>query len=328
MYSILNYQYRGESINELPVIDNRVISSVFKNKVRAIDIGIINHITDINQYLKNCYFEIHDNQAVIGTAYTNEYYKTLYLNQFLLGRILYIISFGVHRILPKMGRVWKKIYFILYKGKHQRLSKSEVIGRFIKNGFKIEEIEERHGILQFYATKNDIQPDNRSVSEGLIFKMLRTGKAGKPITVYKFRTMHPYSEYVQDYIKEINGIENSGKYNNDFRITSWGKVLRKCWIDELPMIWNLIKGDIKLIGVRPISYSYLKLYPNDFKTFRNKFKPGLLPPFYADMPKNFEQIIASEKKYLDQYQNNPIKTDIVYLCRIFFNILIKKSRSK
>jgi lipopolysaccharide/colanic/teichoic acid biosynthesis glycosyltransferase len=328
MYSILNYQYRGEVINEFPVIDNRVISSVFNNKLQAIDIGVINHITDINEHLKNSYFEIDDHQSIIGTAYTNKYYKSLYLNQFFLGRFLYFISFIVHRFIPKLGGVWKKIYFALYKGKHQRLSKAEVIGRIIKNGFKIEEIEERHGIIHFYATKADTRPDNRIVSEGLIFKMSRTGKNCKPITVYKFRTMHPYSEYVQDYIKEVNGIEKSGKYNNDFRITRWGKFLRKCWIDELPMIWNLLKGDIKLIGVRPISYSYLKLYPQEFKVYRNQFKPGLLPPYYADMPNSFEQIVASEKKYLELYQKNPIITDIVYLWRIFFNIVVKKSRSK
>jgi lipopolysaccharide/colanic/teichoic acid biosynthesis glycosyltransferase len=227
-----------------------------------------------------------------------------------------------------MGGVWKKFYLHLFKGKHQRLSKAELIGRLIKNGFKIEEIEERHGIIHFYATKADTPPDNRIVSEGLIFRMSRTGKNCKPITVYKFRTMHPYSEYVQDYIKEVNGIEKTGKYNNDFRITRWGKFLRKCWIDELPMIWNLLKGDIKLIGVRPISYSYLKMYPQEFKVYRNQFKPGLLPPFYADIPNSFEQIVASEKKYLDQYRKNPILTDIVYLWRIFFNIVVKKSRSK
>jgi lipopolysaccharide/colanic/teichoic acid biosynthesis glycosyltransferase len=328
MYSILNYQYRGESNNEFPVIDNRIISSVFNNKIRAIDIGVINHITDINQYLKNYYFKINDNQSIIGTAYTNEYYKNLYLTQFLIGRFLYFISFVVHRILPRMGGVWKKIYFTLYKGKHQRLSKAEVIGRIIKNGFKVEEIEERDGIIHFYATKNKIHPDNRIVSEGLIFKMIRTGQNGKPITVYKFRTMHPYSEYVQDYIKETNGLESSGKYKNDFRVTSWGRVLRKCWIDELPMIFNLLKGDIKLIGVRPISFSYLKLYPLEFSNFRNNFKPGLLPPFYADIPKNFEEIVSSEKEYLKKYQQDPFLTDLIYTGKILFNIFIKKSRSK
>ena len=55
----------------------------------------------------------------------------------------------------------------------------------------------------------------------------------KIIHVYKMRTMHPYSEYLQSYIFEKNGTSNGDKINNDFRVSNIGMILRRLWIDEL-----------------------------------------------------------------------------------------------
>ena len=67
----------------------------------------------------------------------------------------------------------------------------------------------------------------------------KVGKDGVIINVYKFRTMHPYSEYLQSYIYEQNKLQEGGKFANDFRVTTLGKCMRKLWIDELPMFINL-----------------------------------------------------------------------------------------
>ena len=93
------------------------------------------------------------------------------------------------------------------------------------------------------------------------------------------------------------------------------------------MLLNLIKGDIKLVGVRPISLHYLSLYKQDLVELRKKTKPGLLPPYYADMPKTFDEIMNSEEHYLKQYFKQPIKTDILYLWKICYNIFFGKARS-
>ncbi len=140
--------------------------------------------------------------------------------------------------------------------------------------------------------------------------------------------MHAYSEYLQEYIYQKNNLQSGGKFKDDFRVTGAGKFMRKFWLDELPMIFNLLRGDMKLVGVRPLSKQYFNLYTEELKEKRLRFKPGLVPPFYVDMPKTFEEIMASENKYLDAYAKNPLRTDIKYLFLAAFNIIFKRARSK
>ncbi|MBL0340951.1 MAG: sugar transferase [Bacteroidetes bacterium] len=157
--------------------------------------------------------------------------------------------------------------------------------------------------------------------------MRRFGYLGKVINVYKFRTMYPFSEYLQQYIYEKNKLQEGGKFKDDFRISTLGRFMRKYWLDELPMIMNLLKGDLKLVGVRPLSKQYLSLYSEELQQKRLQFKPGLIPPFYADLPKTLDEIMASENRYLDQYSKHPIRTDIKYFFASFKQIIFKKARS-
>jgi hypothetical protein len=60
---------------------------------------------------------------------------------------------------------------------------------------------------------------------------------------------------------------------------------------------------------------------------RKRTKPGLIPPFYVDMPETFEEIRASEKKYLEAYFKQPIRTDLYYGFWALYNIFIKSARS-
>ncbi|MFP4367443.1 MAG: sugar transferase [Bacteroidales bacterium] len=140
--------------------------------------------------------------------------------------------------------------------------------------------------------------------------------------------MHPYAEYLQDYIFENNNLDNGGKYKDDFRVTSVGRLMRALWIDELPMLFNLLKGDVKLVGVRPLSSNYFNLYDAELREKRIRFKPGLVPPFYADMPGTLEEIQQSELRYLQASEKSPFLTDLRYLRKAAWNIVIKKARSK
>ena len=163
-------------------------------------------------------------------------------------------------------------------------------------------------------------------SYGPIFKMRRVGYQGKIISVFKFRTMSPYSEYVQTAIIKKNKLDKTGKINNDYRVTFYGKFLRKYWIDEFPMILNWMKRDLKIVGVRPLSEDYFKRYPKDLQDLRIKTKPGLVPPYYVDLPVSFEEICESERRYLKSYFERPIRTDFSYFLKAFYNIVIKKKK--
>ena len=139
--------------------------------------------------------------------------------------------------------------------------------------------------------------------------------------------MHPYSEFIQSDVYDKNHIDKTGKLKNDFRVTSWGKFLRKYFIDEIPQVYNWLRGDIELIGVRALSQHYYSLYPKDLRQLRVNFKPGLIPPYYSDLPKSFDEIISSEKKYLAKKENNPFFTDFVYFFRALNNIIFSGARS-
>ena len=86
----------------------------------------------------------------------------------------------------------------------------------------------------------------------LYFKQVRRGLGGRPFVMYKFRTMVLDAEVQRGELLSMN--EQDGpifKIKNDPRITPWGKILRKTSIDELPQLWNVIKGDMSLVGPRP-----------------------------------------------------------------------------
>jgi len=140
--------------------------------------------------------------------------------------------------------------------------------------------------------------------------------------------MHPYAEYLQSYIHERNHLEDCGKFNNDIRIAGWGKILRKLFLDELPQFINFFRGELRLVGVRALSEHYFSLYPKDLQQLRIKFKPGLIPPYYVDMPNSFEEIIESERKYLKMKELHPYTTDIKYFFKACYNIIFKGARSK
>jgi lipopolysaccharide/colanic/teichoic acid biosynthesis glycosyltransferase len=208
------------------------------------------------------------------------------------------------------------------------MTKTEIMGRLVSCGFETLEIIE-HKNLSYIISKKVRSPYyDMNPSYGPIFKMKRVGFKGNIISVYKFRTMSPYSEYVQKKVIEENLLDEGGKVKDDYRITFYGKFLRKYWIDELPMIINWLKRDLKIVGVRPLSEDYYSRYPVDLKELRIKTKPGLVPPYYVDLPVTFEEICNSERNYLIQYFKSPYKTDIVYFFKSAWNILIKRKRSR
>jgi lipopolysaccharide/colanic/teichoic acid biosynthesis glycosyltransferase len=217
---------------------------------------------------------------------------------------------------------------MLTGGRNRVLSKAETFGRLYSCGYELVQEKEIRGRLFFVARKITEPAFDYNPTYGPLIRLKRIGKGGKFIRVYKMRTMHAYSEYLQDYIYKHNSIKNGGKFDRDFRITTVGSIMRKFWIDELPMLINFVKRDMKLVGVRPLSMHYYNLYDDDLKEKRIKYRPGLIPPYYADLPETLDEIQDSERRYLEAYDKTPLRTDWVYFWKAMCNIFIKKARSE
>lgn len=100
------------------------------------------------------------------------------------------------------------------------------------------------------------------IGRPIIFRQKRPGRGGKPFIMYKFRTM-------------TNGVDNNGELLPDEqRLLPLGLFLRKTSIDELPEFWNVLKGEMSLIGPRPLLIEYLPLY-SERQKIRHQLRPGI-----------------------------------------------------
>ncbi|MFH0734348.1 MAG: sugar transferase [bacterium] len=288
----------------------------------------LNDIRRLTVYFNEINNKLQTGGVFVGKLEPLKYRRIRFLQKypFFIAKLFYFMDFIWRRVSPKLP-VIKKVYFTLTKGKDRALSMAECFGRLYYCGFEIINTHEENNFTYFIVNKVKKPSDDQNASYGLLFKMKRVGKAGKEIFVYKLRTMHPYSEYLQKYMFENYGSSSGDKVDNDFRITYWGKIMRKIWLDEFPMFINFFKGELKLVGVRPLSFHKFEMYPKWLQEKRIKTKPGLVPPYYAHMPNNFEELLESENKYLDEYFEKPILTDIKYFFKAFYNIIFKKARS-
>ena len=296
---------------------------------KIINLKRVNDLQYINKFFESINRKLPENGIFIGCAETDDLRKKRILHKYWPGWrwVMYSIDFIIKRVFPKFI-LTKKIYFLLTRGENRVISRAEVLGRLYSCGFDIV-AEKFIGRLYFFVVKKNKMPAyDMNPTYGPFVKLKRIGMGGKTIKVYKLRTMHPYAEYLQDYVYENNDLEEGGKFRNDFRISSAGKFFRMFWLDELPMLVNFFKGELKLFGIRPLSKQYFDLYSDELKEKRIRFKPGLIPPFYADMPKTLDEIQESEMRYLNAYEKHPFKTDFVYFWKAFYNIIFKKVRSK
>ena len=127
----------------------------------------------------------------------------------------------------------------------------------------------------------------RSSSPGpILFRQLRHGRLGKPFRMLKFRTMYvdaaegPHFEFVTRFIKESgrthrNGKDELFKLTNDLRVTPVGRFLRKTSIDELPQLWNVLIGEMSLVGPRPPLPYELQHYAPWHRRRILEAKPGI-----------------------------------------------------
>lgn len=306
------------------------IAGLSREKYKSIiNLHKINDIKKLDHFLDSVNGKLQKGGYFFCCVETKDQRKQRILDKYppVLNYIVYSLDFMIKRVFPKL-KLTRGFYLLLTRGENSVISRAEALGRLSRSGFKIRQESFVGKLLCIESVKAGEPVVLREPSYGPMIALPRIGMEGKTIKVYKLRTMHPYSEFIQDYLYRIHDLQDGGKFKNDFRITSWGAFCRRVWLDELPMLINFLKGEMKLIGVRPLSRQYFDLYRPEVRLRRIRYKPGLIPPYYADLPADLDQIQESELKYLDSFDNSPMLTDIRYFFKSVWNILFRKARSK
>lgn len=138
----------------------------------------------------------------------------------------------------------------------------------------------------------------------VFFGQIRIGKNGRRFTFYKFRSMYQDAEQRKKDLmakNEVHGL--MFKMENDPRITKVGKFIRKTSIDELPQFWNILKGDMSLVGTRPPTVDEFECYEAKHKC-RLSMTPGLTGLWQvsgrSDI-KDFDEVVQLDMQYIDNW---------------------------
>lgn len=154
---------------------------------------------------------------------------------------------------------------------------------------------------------------SKKMGKPVLFKQTRPGKNEKPFQILKFRTMTDERD------------SNGELLPDDKRMTKTGNFIRKTSIDELPQLINVLKGDLSLVGPRPLLMEYLPLYTEEQKK-RHLVKPGITG--WAQV--NGRNAISWEDKFkLDVWyvENKSFKLDMYILYKTFYNVIKRKDIS-
>lgn len=161
------------------------------------------------------------------------------------------------------------------------------------------------GMIVFLLAFIIIGPIIKLDSKGpIIFVQKRVGKNGRIFDFYKFRSMYIDAEERKKELLDKNEVEGlMFKLENDPRITKVGKFIRKTSIDELPQFWNVLKGDMSLVGTRPPTVDEYERYESWHKS-RLSMKPGITGLWQisgrSDI-KDFNEVVKLDMQYIDNW---------------------------
>ena len=289
----------------------------------------INDIRHLNKFLRCCVSRLGMGGYLVCRYTPNELVAEKMQERFpgALFRLAYLLHFALHRALPKIPYL-NAVYFSLTRGKNRMLSKVEVWGRLSYFGLSVVAESREGGEVYLIARRNAFASRNMKPSYYPVVALEKVGLGGEIVRLHKIRSMFPFSEFLQKRIFEDNGLAATGKFANDFRLTEYGEFIRKYWLDELPQIFDWLRGEIKLVGMRATSRHYLGLYPKELYDLYIQVKPGLIPPIFDESTNSFDKIVEIELAYLKNYMKHPFRTDFALFLRTFTDIFFRGVRSK
>lgn len=136
-----------------------------------------------------------------------------------------------------------------------------------------------------------------------IYRSVRIGKGGKPFNFYKIRSMRPNADRLEDFLtpEELEEYKKEFKLVKDPRITSVGRFLRKSSMDELPQLWNILRGDMSLVGPRPLLEPELRdHYTPEEQALLVSVRPGLTG-YWQAAARNESTYETGERQYQELY---------------------------
>jgi len=157
----------------------------------------------------------------------------------------------------------------------------------------------------------------------VFFRQVRQGYRGKPFTLYKFRTMVSNAEQLRAELQVLNEMDEVVfKIERDPRITKIGRVLRKWSIDELPQLFNILKGEMSLVGPRPMLYTEIDKFQY-WQRRKLSVKPGLTCLWQVSGRSNlrFEEWMRLDLEYIDNWS---LALDLKILLRTIPVVLTAK----
>lgn len=161
----------------------------------------------------------------------------------------------------------------------------------------------------------------------VFYKQRRVGKNGKIIYIHKFRSMVEEADNVELWLSEtqLSQYYKEYKISDDPRVTKFGKFLRRTGIDELPQLVNILKGELSLVGPRPIQESELEFYGED-KELLLSVKPGLTGYWqvYCSDGISYHNHKRQDME-LDYVKNRSVKWDLK-ICFATFGAIVRKAK--
>lgn len=289
---VINKRMEGANVGDIPVVANR------ENMYEYVKSNIIDEV--FLEYNGQDLESIVNNFLAMGVA------VHVHLNKFLSD-------------MPNVSLDKLNNYTVISSSISMMSFKQKTIKRFM------DIVVSLVGILCTCILMIIFGPIIRIQSHGsVIFKQNRVGKNGRIFKLYKFRSMYADAEERKKELMDQN--EMTGlmfKVEDDPRITPIGRFMRKTSLDEFPQFFNILKGDMSLVGTRPPTEDEYELYEQHHKS-RLAMKPGLTGLWQVSGRNeitDFEEVVRLDNEYI---RNFSINYDIKILAKTFVVVMARK----